>query len=114
MVHIFSSVNCGKLTHLRGLKLGGSGCPQGSATALLSGDGQVVTIAFDKYYAQTGPGTTPADSRKNCQVFFNLFYPQGYTYTVATNDFRGYISQEKSCKTTLGVTNFFSGDSSQV
>lgn len=81
---------------------------------LLSDDGQVVTIGYDKYIASTGPGIVATEARKNCQVFFNMFYPQGWSYTVATNDFRGYIDQDQSCTTTLGVTNFFSGDQNQV
>ncbi|QDS67691.1 hypothetical protein FKW77_005370 [Venturia effusa] len=97
-----------------GLKLSGSGCPQGSVAALLSENGQVVTIGYDKYIAATGPDIAATEARKNCQVFFNLFYPQGWSYTIATSDFRGYVDQEHTCSTTLGVTNFFSGDQQQV
>lgn len=98
----------------RGLVLSGSGCPQGSVAALLSGDGQIVTIGFDKYIASTGSGILATENRKSCQVFFNLYYPQGWSYTLATTDFRGYIDQDQSCTTNLGVTNFFSGDQNQV
>jgi hypothetical protein len=99
---------------LQAVSTGGSGCPKGTVTATISGDGQTVSLIFDNYVAQYGPGTKPADARKNCNVQMKLFYPQGWSYTVATTDFRGYIQQDNSCHTNLGVTNWFSGDQKQV
>ncbi|KAE9963282.1 hypothetical protein BLS_009441 [Venturia inaequalis] len=99
---------------IKDIKLSGSGCPQGSVASLLSDDGQTVTLGFDKYIASTGPGISAVEARKNCQVFFNLFYPQGWSYTVATTDYRGFIDQHQSCSTTLATTNFFSGDQNQM
>jgi hypothetical protein len=97
------------------VSVGGSGCPKDTVSATVSGDGQTVSLIFDNYVAQYGPSNKkPSDWRKNCNVQVKLFYPQGYSYTVATTDFRGYIKQDYSCHTTLGVTNWFSGDQAQV
>jgi hypothetical protein len=87
----------------------GTGCPPGSAIADLGEDATLLSISFSKYVAQVGKNTQPADARRNCNVRVTLHYPQGYTYTVATTDFRGHASIPGQCKGTLGASYFFSG-----
>jgi len=57
---------------------GGNGCPQGSVGKAISSDNQLITLFFDKYIAQAGPGTTPSQSRAACTINMKLKIPQGW------------------------------------
>ncbi|KAF2799797.1 hypothetical protein K505DRAFT_230212 [Melanomma pulvis-pyrius CBS 109.77] len=87
----------------------GTGCPPGSATADIAESGTLVSLGFSKYVAATGTGQSASDARKNCDVKITLHYPQGWSYTVATTDLRGYALIPKSCSARIGANYFFSG-----
>lgn len=92
----------------------GTGCPPGSASADLAEGGTLVSLAFSKYVAATGTGQSASDARKNCDVRITLHYPQGWSYTVASTDLRGYALIPAGCSARLGATFFFSGQSNDV
>lgn len=56
----------------------GSGCPVGHAFVNVDATGTIFDVAFDEYIVSVGPGTSPADSRKNCRISINLEFPQGF------------------------------------
>ncbi len=56
----------------------GSGCPAGHAYVNVDATGTVFDVAFDEYIVTVGPGTSPANSRKNCRISINLAFPSGY------------------------------------
>src|SRR5262245_1240418 len=60
----------------------GNGCPQGSATAIISDDATIVTLGFDKFAAEIGPRAQQDKKQRNCQIHLNLRYPNGYTFSV--------------------------------
>jgi len=68
----------------------GSGCAGDTAAITVSPDNTAFTISYSEYTAQVGLGTTPLDFRKNCQISLNVHVPQGYTYAIASTDYRGY------------------------
>jgi len=89
----------------------GTGCPPGSAAWDIGEGGTVVSLSFSKYVAATGTGQTASDVRKNCNVRMTMHYPQGWTYTIASSDFRGYAKVPKDCSAKLGAQFWFSGQS---
>ncbi|KAF2683194.1 hypothetical protein K458DRAFT_432540 [Lentithecium fluviatile CBS 122367] len=92
----------------------GTGCPPGSAQVDLAEEGTLVSLAFSKYVAATGTGQSASDARKNCDVRITLHYPQGWSYTVASTDLRGYARIPQGCSARLGATFFFSGQSNDA
>ncbi|KAI1328672.1 hypothetical protein F5Y16DRAFT_398126 [Xylariaceae sp. FL0255] len=90
----------------------GNGCPQGSVTTDLSTDGSLVTFGFDSFQTYIGPGTTIADTSKNCQLHLNLEYPGGFQYAVVDSTYHGYAQLETGVTGTFYSTYYFSEDAS--
>ncbi|RKN43893.1 DUF4360 domain-containing protein [Streptomyces hoynatensis] len=70
--------------------INGSGCPAGTAAVAPSADNTAFTVTYSDYLAQVGVGATPTDFRKNCQLNLDVHIPQGFTYAIASVDYRGY------------------------
>jgi hypothetical protein len=87
----------------------GTGCPPGSVSADLGEAATLLSLSFSKYVAKTGKNTQPGDERRNCNVRVKLHYPQGFTYTLSTTDYRGHAKIPAKCKGTLSANYFFSG-----
>lgn len=92
----------------------GTGCPPGSTQYDLAESGTLVSLAFSKYVAETGKGKSASDARRNCDVRITLHYPQGWAWTVATTDIRGYARLPRGCTAKLGANYFFSGQSNDA
>ncbi|MER7772589.1 DUF4360 domain-containing protein [Kitasatospora sp. NPDC096140] len=70
----------------------GSGCPTGTAAVSVSPDNTAFTVTYSTYLAQVGPGSSPTDYRKNCQLSLVVHVPGGYTYAVVSASYRGFAS----------------------
>ncbi|TDD96433.1 DUF4360 domain-containing protein [Actinomadura rubrisoli] len=90
----------------------GSGCPPKSAAVALSKDNEAFTVTYSKYTAQTGGASSPPDARKNCQINMTVHVPQGYTYAIASTDYRGYASLQAGANATQLASYYFQGDPS--
>jgi len=77
--------------YITGINYAGSGCPAGSVAGTLAKDGSFINVAFDKYIASVGPGIAIKESRKNCQITFQLHYPPGWSLTVFDARYEGYV-----------------------
>jgi hypothetical protein len=66
--------------------IGGTGCPPGTAQATVSGD--MVTVTYTKFSAQTGGSSWP-DNFSSCQLDLKVSVPKGFTYAISSADFRG-------------------------
>jgi len=73
----------------------GSGCPAGTASVAVSPDNSAFTVTYSNYLAQVGVGALPTDWRKNCQLSLLIHIPAGFTYAIASADYRGFASLEK-------------------
>lgn len=93
---------------------GGTGCPQGTVSTILSEDQTVVTLIYDTYVASIGPGIAVTEQRKNCQLTLELQYPGGFQYSILSADYRGYANIEKGVTGTLKSTYYFAGLAPQV
>jgi hypothetical protein len=98
-----------KVTIQGNIATGGSGCPEGSASATVSPDGQELSILFDKFVADA---TKPAESRKSCNLAIPIKVPAGYQVSLYTVDYRGYIAPDTTGK--LRVEYFFAGQKGPV
>jgi hypothetical protein len=65
---------------VHGISLLGSGCPAGSADVQVDATGTLFEATFSEYEVQTGPGTLPADWRKNCKLTINMEFDSGFQY----------------------------------
>jgi len=68
---------------------GGTGCPAGSARAVVAPDRSAFTMIFDKYIVETS--ATRSIDRKNCQILVNFDFPQGWSYSLVRLDYRGFF-----------------------
>lgn len=93
---------------------GGNGCPQGSVGKAISTDKQLITLFFDKYIAESGPGVSPAKNRAACQLNLKMHFPQGWQFGVFKADYRGYVGIPDKTRGYSKATYYFSGDRSQV
>lgn len=89
----------------------GSGCPDGTAEVNVSPDNKAFTVAYSEFVAQVGPEAKPTDFRKQCQLSLNVQVPEGYTYAVASADYRGYARLEEGAKATETAYYYFQGES---
>jgi hypothetical protein len=69
----------------------GSGC-DGTATSAFSLDKQVVTSNFSAFVAAAGAGTEPDAATRNCLVMMKINVPPGWSYSLESVDYRGFVS----------------------
>jgi hypothetical protein len=93
---------------------GGTGCPQGSVGQSFANDRLSFTMIFDSFVASSGPGVPVTESRKNCQLNINLRIPNGFSYSVATFDYRGYMNLPAGVAAEQKVTYYFQGEVKQA
>jgi hypothetical protein len=73
------------------ITVNGTGCPAGSAAIAMAPDNTAFTVTYSKYKASIGVGhVSTNDARKNCQINVVVQVPSGFTYAIASTDFRGF------------------------
>lgn len=87
----------------------GSGCPLGTAAVAVSEDNTAFTVTYSDYLAKVGAGADPTAFRKNCQLNLVVHVPQGFTYAIASADYRGYASIQAGAKGTEKASYYFQG-----
>ena len=88
---------------------GGSGCPQGSASAVLSPDRKALSILFDEYSAEAGYTTGRTVDRKSCNIAVPVHVPQGLSISLIAVDYRGFNAIPIGGSSRLSVDYFFAG-----
>ncbi|MGW7523846.1 DUF4360 domain-containing protein [Streptomyces sp. NPDC054783] len=92
----------------------GSGCPAGSAAVAVSPDNTAFTVTYSSYLAQAGGTSDPTAFRKNCQLNLVVHVPQGFTYAIASADYRGFLSLQPGASATQKASYYFQGSSQTV
>ncbi|GHF23544.1 DUF4360 domain-containing protein [Streptomyces morookaense] len=87
----------------------GSGCPAGTAAVAVSPDNTAFTVTYSNYLAQVGVGSKPTDFRKNCQLNLIVHVPQGFTYAIASADYRGFASLADGASGLEKASYYFQG-----
>lgn len=91
---------------------GGTGCPAGSARAVVSPDFKSFTMIFDKYIVNAA-GSNSMD-RKNCQILVNLNFPQGWSFSIARMDYRGFYDISAGASGSQQAIYYFQGNLAQA
>lgn len=87
----------------------GSGCPKDSVAIAVSPDNTAFTVTYSKYTSQVGPKIAATDARKNCQLAVQVHVPNGFTYAIASADYRGYAYLEKGASAREQANYYFQG-----
>ena len=56
----------------------------------------------------------PSDSRKNCSLVVDLDFPEGWTYSVVSLDYRGFLDLSEATKATTEAAYYFQSQADQV
>ncbi|WP_149822538.1 DUF4360 domain-containing protein [Streptomyces tailanensis] len=87
----------------------GSGCPQGTAAVAVSPDNTAFTVTYSDYLAQVGGGAPSTAFRKNCQLNLIVHVPGGFTYAIASVDYRGFASLQRGASGVEKASYYFQG-----
>jgi hypothetical protein len=77
-------------TTIQSVSYTGTGCPSGSVGVAIAANAKTMTLIFDKYVAQSGPGVSASENAKNCDVSVALHFSKGVQITLTSADYRGY------------------------
>ena len=88
---------------------GGNGCPQGTASAVLSPDQQSLSVLFDQFQASAGGSTGKQVDRVSCNVAIPVTVPQGFSISVFKIDYRGFASVPFGGNAQFDSEYFFAG-----
>ncbi|MCO4794627.1 MAG: DUF4360 domain-containing protein [Bacteriovoracaceae bacterium] len=88
---------------------GGSGCPQGSASTILSPDGKSLSILFDEFLVEAGGSTRKRVARKTCNIAIPVHVPQGFSVSIVDIDYRGFNSIPRGGMSMFSAEYFFAG-----
>jgi len=86
---------------------GGSGCPDGTVSTILSDDAQSLSVLFDEYIAETDGKRRRA--RSSCNIAVPVHVPQGWSVSLIGIDYRGYAEIPNKGKGVFSVEYFFAG-----
>jgi hypothetical protein len=90
----------------------GSGCPPGTVRAIGNADGSGFRLRYSSFVAEAGPGLDVTDRRKNCQAAILVTTPPGWTFAIATAEYRGRARLDAGA-TALHRTNYYWQGSSE-
>ncbi|WP_433332354.1 DUF4360 domain-containing protein [Spirillospora sp. CA-294931] len=87
----------------------GSGCPKGTVAVAVSPDKEAFTVTYSDYLARVGGTSDPVDFRKNCQLNLKVHVPQGFTYAIASADYRGFAHLQTGATGVEKASYYFQG-----
>ncbi len=96
--------------NINSITAAGSGCPIGTIGKNISADRKAFTLTFSEYLAEVYPGSTTSDSRRNCTFTIDLDFPTGWTYSLVSFDYRGYLFLDSGVTATSSAKYYFQSD----
>jgi hypothetical protein len=100
--------------YVEGIAYAGGGCPAGSVAGTLAPDAKEFTLLFDEFVASIGPGVPITGNRKNCALSVDLHIPQGWSFALASVDYRGFAQLDQGIHGTQKSTYYFQGNLQQA
>lgn len=79
----------------------GPGCPQGTISSSISDDGTTLTLGFDAYQTDVGPGVSDSPRELNCDIFATLRYPLGCTSASVRTTYHGFAELDEGVRGTF-------------
>lgn len=107
------TISGSQLVHADDIQLGtpiygGTGCPAGTASAVLSQDAKSLSLIFDQFVVEAGGGNRMLE-RKSCNVAIPVHVPQGLSVSVVNVDYRGYVSLPMQASARMTAEYFLAG-----
>ncbi|KAK3201784.1 hypothetical protein GRF29_164g625709 [Pseudopithomyces chartarum] len=93
---------------------GGSGCPQGSLDINWTNNGILPIYFGNQFTTSVGPNVSVDQSRKNCQINFDISYSPGYSYQVYSAEYTGYADIDSGVTAVVAAHYYFSGQTEQA
>jgi hypothetical protein len=87
----------------------GSGCRHGTTALAVSEDNTAFTVTYSDYLARVGANSDPTAFRKNCQLNLIVHVPQGFTYAIASADYRGFAYLQRGASAVQRASYYFQG-----
>ena len=89
----------------------GGGCPPGiGISTSLSPDRATITFGFDEFHPYIGPGISPADKSKTCNIALTLSHPRGYSFEIVGAVYHGFARLDVDLTGTLRSSYTIVGD----
>lgn len=99
--HAQSGLSLGKPSY------GGTGCPAGTASVVLSRDKKSLSLRFDRYEVEAGGART--FDRKSCNLAIPLRVPSGLSVAVVAAEYRGFNRLPAGAEAQFRAEYFFAG-----
>lgn len=87
----------------------GSGCPAGTADVVAMSDNTGFRVTYREFIARAGGAAASTDFRKNCQLNVLVHIPQGFTFAIASADYRGRARLESGASALQRTNYYFQG-----
>ncbi|AUX42831.1 hypothetical protein SOCE26_042660 [Sorangium cellulosum] len=94
---------------IEGFTYAGSGCPVGTAAGFIAADQKALTMIFDQFEAQAGPGAPRAANRAFCQLAVDLRFDPGWQVALFDATYRGFADLEPGVLASHETSYYFSG-----
>lgn len=99
---------------IREVNYAGSGCAAGTIAGRMHQDFTAFSLYMDDFVAETGPGVSIREKRKNCTLSIDLVIPSGWSYAVASVEYRGFVDIDRGVKATQSSSYYFQGQTGSV
>lgn len=90
----------------------GTGCNNQNANATLSADGRIISLIFDDYVVNAKGEATPM-MQKNCLIQIPIQAPPGYSVSLFSIDYRGFVGVTQGGKIAISADYSFAGQTSR-
>jgi hypothetical protein len=91
------------------VSVNGSGCPPGTADVAVLPDNTGFRVTYREFLARAGGSANPVEFRKNCQLNVLVHVPQGFTFAIASADYRGRASLAAGASALQRTNYYFQG-----
>ncbi len=88
---------------------GGNGCPNGSASIVMTEERKTISILFDQFKAEAGNTTGKRIDRANCNLRIPLQVEPGYSMALIKVDYRGFSAVPAGGSATFDADYIFAG-----